>query len=277
VRRKSGIEIIPAAFTDHHAVALRVTIQDQILPRRSRRWKMDPTMMQDDVLKRKLRDNWMQWRSRKRHYPDVAMWWERCAKNNLQRLVRAEERERHRNFHHMENHLHECLYDIIRSDMPEKDKFLELQRYKTKLMQLHATQREKLQLDTSVQDRMEGEEPSLFHLLKTLRLRNTRATQRVQDSHCNLETCPQELANIFLTYLRHKIEPVAIDRDSLHSLQAHIQPMDPASAERLEQPVTLEEVITASRSCAKHKNSRLRWHLRLQSHRRPFLKDFMDF
>ena len=118
VRRKSGIEIIPAAFTEHHAVALRVTIQDQILPRRFIRWKTDPTMIQNDVLKRKIRDNWMQWKSRKRHYPDVAKWWERYAKNNLQRPMRAEERERHGNFHHMENHLHECLYDIIRSHMP---------------------------------------------------------------------------------------------------------------------------------------------------------------
>ena len=122
----------------------------------------------------------MQWNSRKRHYPDVAKWWERCAKNNLQQLMRAEEREQHGNFHHMENHLHECLYDIIRSHMPE-DKFLELQRYKAKLVQLHATRREKLMLDTSVQDRMEGEETSLFHLLKTLRRRNTRAIQQVQD------------------------------------------------------------------------------------------------
>jgi len=68
----------------------------------------------------------------------------------------------------MENHLHECLYDIIRSGMTETEKFLELNRYKAKFVQLHATRREKTMLDTSEQERMDEEEPSLFHLLKKL-------------------------------------------------------------------------------------------------------------
>jgi len=83
------------------------------------------------------------------------MWWDRCAKNKLQHLVPADERERNRNFLIMENHLHECLYDIIRSDMPEADKFLELKRYKVKLVQLQATRREKTTLDTSEHARMD--------------------------------------------------------------------------------------------------------------------------
>ena len=109
--------------------------------------------MHDDALKRKIRDNWLQWRSRKRHYTHVAMWWERCTKNQLQRLVRADQRERNRNFLHMENHIHECLYDIIHSDMLEADKFLDLKRYKAKLVQMHATRREKTVLDTSEHDK----------------------------------------------------------------------------------------------------------------------------
>ena len=32
-RRKMGIKIIPAAFTDHYAVALRITVQDTDLQR----------------------------------------------------------------------------------------------------------------------------------------------------------------------------------------------------------------------------------------------------
>ena len=60
VRRKSSVEIIPAAFTDHHAVALRLTIQGPIVRRRLRRWRMDPIVMHDDALRRKIRDKLMQ-------------------------------------------------------------------------------------------------------------------------------------------------------------------------------------------------------------------------
>ena len=55
-----------------------------------------------------------------------------------QRLLRQEETERSSNLRIMENHLYECLYDIIRSDAPETDKFPALQPYKAKIVRLHA-------------------------------------------------------------------------------------------------------------------------------------------
>ena len=45
-----------------------------------------------------------------------------------------------------------------------------------------------------------------------------------------------------------------MDRESVLTLQAHTQPLDPASAESLERPITAEEVITAIRSGAKHES-----------------------
>jgi exonuclease III len=180
-KRKSGVEIIPAAFTDHHALVLRLAIEDKVVRRRLRRWKMDPTLMHDDAIKRKIRDTWIQWRNRKRHYPDVSMWWESCAKKELRRLMRSDDIERKINFRHMENHLYEFLYDIIRSAVPEMDKFLELKQYKTKLVQLHAMRREKIMLDTSDYDKMDDEEPSLYHLLKTLRRRDTEQSYRCRN------------------------------------------------------------------------------------------------
>jgi hypothetical protein len=93
--RKSGIEIVPAAFTDHHAVALRFTIPIYDMGRRRGRWKVNPMLMQDESIKGKIRTAWVKWRFHKRYYPDVVMWWERCEKKQLQRLIRQEESERH--------------------------------------------------------------------------------------------------------------------------------------------------------------------------------------
>jgi hypothetical protein len=45
-----------------------------------------------------------------------------------------------------------------------------------------------------------------------------------------------------------------MDRENLSPLQNHIQPLDPASAESLEQPITEEEIKIALRSEAKHKS-----------------------
>jgi exonuclease III len=57
VKRKSGVEIMPAAFTGHHGVGLRLTIQDQVVRRKLRRWRVDPTVKHDDARKGKYAIN----------------------------------------------------------------------------------------------------------------------------------------------------------------------------------------------------------------------------
>jgi len=86
--------------------------------------------MRDKNIIHKIRVQWGIWQNHKRFYPDIKMWWERYVKKQLQRLLRQEERERTSNLRIMENHLYECLYDIICSDVPEADKFPALQRYR---------------------------------------------------------------------------------------------------------------------------------------------------
>jgi hypothetical protein len=164
IARKSGIEIIPAAFSDHHALVLRIIIPDYELRRRRSRWKMDPMLMQDESIRAKIRNGELA--AFKRHFPDVAQWWEPYVKKHLQRLVRQEETELRRNHRLMENHLYKCLYDILRNDAPETEKLPALQRYKAKMVRLHATRRAKPLLDLNDRGKMDGEKPSLFHILK---------------------------------------------------------------------------------------------------------------
>ena len=72
------------------------------------------------------------------YYVDELMWWERCVKPQLKRLLRQEEAERRANYRNIGNHFYECLYDILRSNDSATDKVPALQRYKAKLVRLHA-------------------------------------------------------------------------------------------------------------------------------------------
>jgi hypothetical protein len=116
----------------------------------------------------------------------------------------------------MKNLFHECLYDIIRSELTEAEKYAELNRYKAKPVQLHAMRTAKNLLDTCDRDRMDDEEPSLFHLLKTLRRRVTRTIIKIQDPQGRTFTRQSEITNTFLYHLRHKYEHINIDRDQLN-------------------------------------------------------------
>jgi hypothetical protein len=102
------------------------------------------------------------------------MWWERCVKPQIKRLVRQEEAERRAQLRNMENHLYECLYDILKSNAPANEKLPALKRYKAKLVRLHAEQRTKHLLDTKENDMLEGEEPTLYQVLRIMRRRETR-------------------------------------------------------------------------------------------------------
>jgi hypothetical protein len=111
----------------------------------------------------------------------------------------------------MEHHLYECLYDILRGHAPGKDKLPVLQRYKGKIVLLHSKRRAKILLDTHAQDKMEAEEPSLFHVLKLRRRREDREIQQIQDSDCTIYTRHQGIARTFVKHLARKFRPIIVD------------------------------------------------------------------
>jgi hypothetical protein len=89
-------------------------------------------------------------------------------KPQLQRLPRPEEAERRANYRAMENHLYECLFDVLRSEGPTRDKLPALPRYKTYLISLHSKRANNTLLDIKEHDLLEGEEPSFFQVQRTL-------------------------------------------------------------------------------------------------------------
>jgi len=56
----------------------------------------------------------------------------------------------------MENHLYQCTYDILRSDIPEAAKLPASQCYKAKIVRLYARQLEKVMLDNTGQDKLDS-------------------------------------------------------------------------------------------------------------------------
>ena len=70
LERKKGTEIIPAAFTDHHAVVLRLRINDNDVRSEPNRWKMNPLLMLNKNITHKISVQLAIWQNYKRFYPD---------------------------------------------------------------------------------------------------------------------------------------------------------------------------------------------------------------
>jgi hypothetical protein len=103
-------------------------------------------------------------------------------KNTPQAPIRREEAERNKNHNIMENHLYECLYDILRGEAPETDKYYTLQIYKAKIVNLHSRKRAKILLDTNAHNKMEDEGPTLYHVVQQRRRRELREIREIQDT-----------------------------------------------------------------------------------------------
>jgi hypothetical protein len=63
--RKTGIEMLAAAFTDHNAVIIRIAI-DTPLPTRGRGyWKMNAQLIKEETFCEKLKLEWENWKKRR--------------------------------------------------------------------------------------------------------------------------------------------------------------------------------------------------------------------
>jgi hypothetical protein len=99
----------------------------------------------------------------------------------------------------MENHLYQFIYDILHSNIPDTAKAQSFNGTKQKL-RLRANKMEKAMLDTDAQDRLDGKDPSLFHILKMIKRRETRTIRQVKDQQGNILTEYHEILNTFITH-----------------------------------------------------------------------------
>ena len=110
----------------------------------------------------------------KRSYPDTTMWWDRSCKTTIRRFFQHEQAERRREQHMMENHLYECIYDVLQRDPSTQNIRPILNRLKAKIFRLHSIRMQRLLLDTEEVDRIESERPTLYHTLKMKRRHSQR-------------------------------------------------------------------------------------------------------
>jgi len=215
---------------------------------------MNATLINDERIKKKMSHKLASWKTHKRNYPDRTMWWDHYVKKQLRLFVRQEEAVCRNDHRRMENHLYECIYDILRNNTPPDEKLPEIKRYKTKLVKLHTLRTEKVMLDKSAKDRIDGEESKLFHKLKIQKRREARTIHQVRDTIGNITESPKDIIQTLVTYLKEKKDPIPADSNSIAAMADAIPPARPtAYAESLDHPITLEEIRVALRKGRRNK------------------------
>ena len=81
-------------------------------------------------------------------------------------------------------------------------------------------------LDTHAQDKLEDEDPTLFHVLKQRSRREILDIEVVQDADRTTYTSPKDIRNTF-QHLARKIGPIAVDENVITDLLNCIAPVCP--------------------------------------------------
>ena len=68
-RRQQGAETVAAAFTDHFAVILRLTMDVPCFPRKKGYWRMNVSFLSDPSFLQTKKENWEKWRAHMK-YPE---------------------------------------------------------------------------------------------------------------------------------------------------------------------------------------------------------------
>jgi hypothetical protein len=155
----------------------------------------------------------------------------------------------------MENHYYECIHDILSRDMQPGEKRAALHRYKAKLVTLHAERNRKIFLDVRGCDRVDDEEPTLFHIVRQKQRQKARDITHVTDRNGVTFTTHREIACNFVTDLRRKYAPISVDEKALETMLQDLRPSEiDGYRPILEQPITPDELEAAIRKSAKQKS-----------------------
>ena len=78
------------------------------------------------------------------------------------------------------------------------------------MVRLQARRTVNLRLDISECDVIDGEETTLYHLIKCTKSREARMILRIQDQGCRITNDPKEIAHILVTHLKEKYSPIDV-------------------------------------------------------------------
>jgi hypothetical protein len=103
------------------------------------------------------------------------------------------------------------MYNTLKANIPEMEKRPTLQKYKAKIVKQHARRRQKMLLDTHTKDRMDDEDPSLYHVVKQQKRREIRAITQIRDTDGIMHTTFKVIAATFVRRLAQKFGPLEVD------------------------------------------------------------------
>ena len=164
-KRNPGTETIVAPFSDHFAVAVRLTYPHQTSPCKTRLWKMNISLLEDNKFRDSLMLLWSKWRTTENYYLNKVSWWDRYVKQRIWHTFQHEGASRNRGRREMEDFYYAAIYQTVRSPPPPATENFAIttRRLKAKILRLTSKYMRGVSMDAVKNDTTQGEDITTYH------------------------------------------------------------------------------------------------------------------
>jgi hypothetical protein len=118
----------------------------------------------------------------------------------------------------MENHLYECMYDVLQRPGPSDQTLPPLNRLKAKIVLLHSRRLQKIFDDNNDADRPDGYQPTMYHIFQTKRRRAERTVYSSRDGTGQMHRTPSGIAQTLTTFLRNMYDTIEVKDAGMEKL-----------------------------------------------------------
>ena len=176
---------------------------------------MDSTVITQNACTEKLRILCEHLRRQKEYFAESSMYWDRFCKRKIRQLFEREQAERRREHRMMENHVYECLYDVLQRHDSSEEKLRVLHHLKAQIVRIRSIRLQKILPDNSYSYRPDGRKPTIYHVLQTKRRGAERTIYRLRDEEGQMHTTPTGIARTLTNFLRKMYDRIEADEASV--------------------------------------------------------------
>jgi hypothetical protein len=166
IQHKRHTETTAAAFTDHLAVFMYIEFPTSGAERGSGYWKLNATLLNVEQVKVTFRSEWENWKAKAKYFQSKVIWWCRYVKPRIRTFFGRIGRQKRDDRRKMEAFYYEAMYEILRADMDQGRRAVEMKRIKGKTLRLNSDHCKRLMIDSGPASQHTREEPTLFHIIR---------------------------------------------------------------------------------------------------------------
>jgi hypothetical protein len=146
----------------------------------------------------------------------------------------------------LENIYYDAIYDVISSDESHQRKVVALNKLKAKITRLNHHNNKRIFIDNHELDVVDGEKPSIFHIIRAMKRKDSRAITSKQDHNGITYTTPEDTMKTITDFIQEKYKTIETDRDSFEHLVTNVQNEIPEYMnDMLDAPITTAEIHRA--------------------------------